>query len=61
MTVAVNDCVPPAPIVAEEGDTETPTGGGVTVMVDEATLVVSVTEDAVIVAAAGLGTVAGAV
>jgi len=60
MTVPVNLCVLPTTTVAEVGETETETGG-VTVTMAETVLVVSVTDVAVTVTVAGLGTLLGAV
>jgi hypothetical protein len=62
VTVAVMVCVPLATTFAVVGDTVTPTtGAAVTVIVELALLVGSVTEVAVSVTVAGLGTLAGAV
>ena len=61
-TVAVSSCATFMPMRTEVGETETEIGGGgITVNVAEADLVVSATEVAVIVTIAFAGTVAGAV
>jgi hypothetical protein len=63
VTVALNPCVPPGAItVADAGATTTLiTGGAVNVIVDAADFVPSLTDVAVSVTAAGVGTLAGAV
>jgi len=60
LRVAVNCCVVFTPIRAEAGDTDTEIGGGTTVTVADADLVVSDTEVAVSVTMGFAGTDAGA-
>jgi hypothetical protein len=61
LTVAVNCCVPVIWSVATVGETETPVGAGMSVIVAEADLLLSAAEVALRVSVAGLGTFAGAV
>ncbi len=61
LTVAVNCCAPVIWSVAAVGETDTPVGAGMSIIVAEADLLLSAAEVAVSVSVAGVGTFAGAV